>query len=221
MEKPVRRTQIVINTTDLPFAVRIAGEAIQGGVDAVMLGLPLIYTHGLHAIDAVREVARNVPLAVDLRIHDGCYLFFAAARKHGADSATVAAVSNYSGCREAVRAKHDLGMAVTADLNCMDLATLARQALEVEATGVDAICVSAGHDQSKYDPLRQSYDGVREVSEAVSIPVICRVDSSDAAVVALQRGARWIAFDLAGEATDPRATIGRYVELAHNFAARI
>jgi hypothetical protein len=107
----------------------------------------------------------------------------------------VSAVSNYAGCREGVRARGDCGIAIVADLTCMPLSTLGRQATEIAAIGVDIIALVRGHDTGRYEENRAEYEGLDQLRASVSTPLGCTVSSVKNAQAAIMLGADWVSLD--------------------------
>jgi 3-keto-L-gulonate-6-phosphate decarboxylase len=185
---------------DLSRAVECAAGL---GVDRIGLGTPLLYARGIKVISSIRKHAGDIPILANLSIHDGCFRFLAAARRHGAEFGTVTAIHNSAGCREGVRCRLATGIRVLADMTCVATADLPRRGREIEAIGMDGLVVSLGHDPACYQPACRESDGVAAVVEAVSIPVGCVVTSLEQAHAAATQRADWIILDGGAFSADP------------------
>lgn len=204
-EKRRPSIEVRIGPGDLADVVRAAQFAAELGADRIGLDTPLIYAHGLGAIAAVRQRVESLPILANLTIHDGCYRFLALAHRHGATAGTVTAIHNYSGCREGVRCGRATGVEIFADMTCIAVEHLARQAQELQAIGVDGLVVSHGHDPALYETTRRESDGLEAVVGAVAIPVACVVGTIPEGHRAAEQGADWLVLKGFSNAADPGA----------------
>ena len=195
MAEPHALVEVILGGTSLDKAKKRAALAVAAGADRIAIATPLIYSEGYRAISEVKALASTIPVLADLKVHDGCHLFLTEARRRGADIGTVAAYSNYVGCREGVRARSDCGIGIVADLTCIPLSTFGRQAAEIAAVGVDGLALARGHDTARYEESRAEYDGLDQLRSSVSIPLGCTVSSVKTAQIALALGADWVSLD--------------------------
>ena len=221
LEMPARPwTQAAIDTFDLGSALPIAKMAMDCGIDWLEVGSPLIYGEGFRAISAFKEISKGTPIVVDFKARDNCFELFTAAKLHGADFATVAAAGNDYGVIEALRARRQSGIGVLADIYGLDLHEIPPRARELDAMGVDAVCIHFGNDQNRYDLVRQQYDGVLEAKRLMRGPLSCSADKLSSAIQAVKAGADWVFFgaDLLCDAQPERyAPLRRYIETVHSF----
>lgn len=211
--------QAAIDVPDLKSAVAIAQMAVDAGCDWIEAGTPLLYGEGYKAITALKQIAGERPVVADFKAQDGCYSYFMEAKKAGADYAVVTVVNNDCGTLEALRARKDCGIKVLADLFGVSVADAPKRAQEVEAMGVDGICIHFGFDESQYNKTRRQSDGLREVKNAVSIPVSCAADTLEEAIEAMKQGADWVFFgaDYLNEASPEKLPpLKHYVDTIHN-----
>lgn len=211
--------QAAIDVPDLKSAVAIAQMAVDAGCDWIEAGTPLLYGEGYKAITALKQIAGERPVVADFKAQDGCYSYFMEAKKAGADYAVVTVVNNDCGTLEALRARKDCGIKVLADLFGVSVTDAPKRAQEVEAMGVDGICIHFGFDESQYNKTRRQSDGLREVKNAVSIPVSCAADTLEEAIEAMKQGADWVFFgaDYLNEASPEKLPpLKHYVDTIHN-----
>ena len=211
--------QAAIDVADIPTAVEIATMAVEAGCDWVEAGTPLLYGEGYKAITAMKKVAGNRPVVADFKAQDGCYSYFVHAKEAGADYATVCVVNNDGGTLEALRARKDCGIKVLADLFGVSVEDAPARAQEVEALGVDGICIHFGFDESQYNKKRRQSDGLKAVKDAVNIPVSCAADTLEEASEAMKQGADWVFFgaDYLNEASPEKLPpLKHYVDTVHN-----
>lgn len=211
--------QAAIDVPDIPSAIKIAEMAVRAGCDWIEAGTPLLYGEGYKAITALKKVAGSRPVVADFKAQDGCYSYFMHAKDAGADYATVCVVNNDGGTLEALRARHDCGIKVLADLFGVSIEDAPARAQEVEALGVDGICIHFGFDESLYNKKRCQSDGLKAVKDAVSIPVSCAADTLEEAIKAMKQGADWVFFgaDYLNKATPEKfEPLKHYVNTIHN-----
>jgi 3-hexulose-6-phosphate synthase/6-phospho-3-hexuloisomerase len=100
--KPI--LQVALDFIDLPRALKLAGEAVDGGADWIEAGTPLIKSSGL---DAVRELKKKFPrttLVADMKIMDVGRIEVESAAKAGADVVVVLGLASDSTVRECIEA---------------------------------------------------------------------------------------------------------------------
>lgn len=184
---------------DLPLAKKITQLAVDAGCDIVESGTPLIYSTGYESITELRKtVGPDYPVVVDYKAQDGCGGLFRDAKRYGADYASVSVVNNDGGLKAAMLAKQDCGIKVIADMFAVPLADLPKRAKECEDAGVDVVLIHFGFDENTLGvwPGRRDSDGVKEVVEAVNIPVAVVANEPEDVERAIRDGADWILFGL-------------------------
>jgi len=68
MDKPVM--QVALDFVDLERAVEVCREAVEGGVDWIEVGTPLIKSEGLNAVRAMRQAFPNHKIIADMKTID-------------------------------------------------------------------------------------------------------------------------------------------------------
>ena len=180
------KLQVALDFTDLHRALKVAEEAIRGGVDWLEAGTPLIKSEGL---DAVRELKRRFPnytILADMKTVDTGSVEVEMAAKAGAEIVIILGVSDDSTVREAVEAGRRYGAKIMVDL--LGVEDYVKRAVELEKIGVDYICVHVGIDQQMkgVKPL----DVLKNVVDVVSIPVaVAGGINSETAPLAVEAGA--------------------------------
>lgn len=207
---------------DLPLAKLITQLSVDAGVDIVESGTPLVYSTGYESIEELRKVVGpDFPVVVDYKAQDGCGSLFRDARRHGADYASVSVVNNDGGLKAAMEAKKECGIKVIADLFAVPLEDLPKRAKECEAMGVDIVLIHFGFDENTLGvwPGRRDCDGVKEVVEAVNIPVAVVANELEDVEQAIKDGADWIVFGLMLTDTSRETYLKckNFVEKVHEF----
>lgn len=183
-EKPV--LQVALDLMNLHRILKIAEEAVEGGVDWLEAGTPLIKSEGM---DSVRELKKRFPgkkIVADMKTMDTGTYEIEIASKAGADVAIVMAQADDSTIKEAVRAGKRYGTEIMADL--IGVENKVKRTKEVQDLGVDYLCVHVSIDEQMLgvDPLGE----LKEVVEVSEVPVaVAGGLNSETAVPALEAGA--------------------------------
>ncbi len=164
-DKPV--LQVALDVMNLHRALQIANEAVEGGVDWIEAGTPLIKSEGL---DCIRELKTSFPsttIVADMKTMDVGAVEVEMAAKAGADVVCIMGVADDGTITEAVKAGRRYGSKIMIDL--MRASDPVKRAKEVEKFGADYICLHVGIDQQMRK--NESLEEVKRVSEGVSIPI--------------------------------------------------
>ena len=183
-DKPI--LQVALDFIDFNRALKVAEEAVSGGVDWIEAGTSLIKSEGL---DAVRTLRKNFPektIVADMKIMDVGSVEVQMAAEAGAEIVIMLGVSDDSTIREGVEAGARYGARIMVDLlNVEDMVT---RAVELEKLGVDYICVHVGIDQQMrgMNPL----EVLTNVVEVVNVPVaVSGGINSESSAKAVEAGA--------------------------------
>jgi len=178
--------QLALDFADLHRAVRVAEEALRGGVDWLEAGTPLIKSEGLNCVRELKKRFPGVPIVADMKTMDTGAVEVEMAAKAGADVVIIMGLADDSTIREAVEAAKRVGTRTMVDL--MNVNDMPSRAVELERLGVDYVCVHVGIDQQMkgMKPL----EVLRQVVEVVSIPVaVAGGINSESAAKAVEAGA--------------------------------
>lgn len=178
--------QVALDLTDAEKALEIGREAVEGGVEWVEAGTPLIKSEGLDSVSRLEDEFPESTIVADMKTMDTGELEFSLAGEAGADVVSVLAVAADETIEGAVKSTEDYDLEVAADLIAVQ--DSAARAEELEELGVDFITVHAGIDQQEAgkDPLEE----LRAVVESVEIPVaVAGGLNSDTASEAVEAGA--------------------------------
>ncbi len=158
--------QVALDFMILERALKVAEEAVKGGVDWIEVGTPLIKSEGMRAI---REVKRKFkkPVVADLKTMDVGRVEVEMAAKSGASVVTVLSLADDSTIEDSIKAARKYGAKIMVDL--INHPEPAKRAKEVEKLGADYVCVHVGVDQQMLG--KNPLEILREVASSVSIPV--------------------------------------------------
>ncbi len=163
--KPV--LQVALDFMNLPRAIRVAEAAVKGGADWIEAGTPLIKSEGLEAVRSLKKAFPGKTIVADLKTMDVGGLETEMAAKAGADVISVLAVADDGTIEEAIRAGRNFGARIMADL--IGVEDKVERAKEVEALGVDYICLHVGIDQQMKG--KDPFTDLKAIASKVSIPI--------------------------------------------------
>ncbi len=184
MDQPV--LQVALDFVDLERAIEVAREAVEGGVDWIEIGTPLIKSEGLNAVRAMRQAFPNHTIIADMKTIDAGRTEVETAAKAGANIIDVLGASSDATIAECVDAAHNYGAEIVVDM--IEVADPVQRAKAAEAAGANYIAVHTAIDVQMVggDP----FEVLGRVAEAVKIPVACAGGvNSETAALAVQHGA--------------------------------
>lgn len=184
--KPI--LQLALDFLNLNRALKVAEEAVKGGVDWLEAGTPLIKSEGLNAIRQLRKKFPNMTIVADMKTMDAGRIETESAAKAGANIICVLALASDSTIRECVEAGKNYGARIQADLIETEENKLVERAKELEALGVNYIGVHVAIDEQMKGA--SPFSRLEKVKNAVSIPVACAGGiNSETAGQAVKKGA--------------------------------
>jgi 3-keto-L-gulonate-6-phosphate decarboxylase len=209
--------QAAIDMTSIDKALEVAHHAVEGGVDWLEVGKPLIVYEGMRAVETIAKEFPDTYVLVDLLIMAAAKRYLSTVKEMGGRNATVLGLIPDYSIRESVRAAKELGIAVTVDLfNVRDTVAAAKQA---ESYGADYVMVHFGVDQHKYEPENSPFEGLKKVVDAVSIPVAFATYGVEEAVKAVKIGAKVIVQGAPFlTSRDPKSKFKEFVEMTKEAA---
>jgi 3-hexulose-6-phosphate synthase/6-phospho-3-hexuloisomerase len=161
------KLQLALDFVDLHRAVRAAKEGLDGGVDWLEVGTPLLKAEGLGAVRTLHAKFPNVPIVCDAKTMDAGRMELEAAAKAGATIGTVLGVASDSTLEECVEAGRNYGIQVLVDL--LGHPDPVERARFAESIGADYVNVHCPIDEQMRG--KDPFDTLRAVAAAVRIPV--------------------------------------------------
>ena len=163
--KPI--LQVALDLLELDRSIQIAKEALVGGADWIEAGTPLIKSEGM---DSVRELKKALPgtrIVADMKTVDTGAMEVEMAAKAGADIVAMLASADNSTIEDALRAARKYGVQLMLDL--LTVPDPVERSKELEALGVDYICVHVGIDQQMTG--RSTIDFLKQITKNTKTPV--------------------------------------------------
>jgi 3-hexulose-6-phosphate synthase len=142
-----KNLQVALDFISLDDAIRVAKMVIEGGVDIVEVGTPLVKAEGIRGIKQLREVAEDKILLADTKTADAGDVEVEIAKLGNADIMTVLGIMSDSTIKSAVDKAKELGIVVQADL--INVNDPVKRAKRLKELGVDIIGLHVGLDVQK------------------------------------------------------------------------
>ncbi|MEF3312163.1 3-hexulose-6-phosphate synthase [Paenibacillus sp. GYB004] len=135
--------QLALDLVNIPEAIEVVKE-VEAYIDIVEIGTPVVINEGLRAVKEMKEAFPNLKVLADLKIMDAGGYEVMKASEAGADIITVLGVSDDSTIRGAVEEARKQGRKIMVDM--INVKHMEERAQEIDAMGVDYICVHSGYD---------------------------------------------------------------------------
>ncbi|MGQ3684091.1 MAG: 3-hexulose-6-phosphate synthase [Candidatus Loosdrechtia sp.] len=160
--------QVALDFVDLHRAVKVAREAIEGGVDWLEIGTPLIKSEGMNAVRHFKQIFPGIPLVADMKTMDAGRIEVEMAAKAGAGIVVVMGDASDSTVKECIQAGKNYGIKVCVDF--MD-ASQGERVAAAEKWGADYIAVHTAIDEQMCGktPLAVLQDICRKVKVPVAV----------------------------------------------------
>jgi 3-hexulose-6-phosphate synthase/6-phospho-3-hexuloisomerase len=205
--------QVALDFVDLPRALEVAKEAVEGGCDWVEAGTPLIKAEGLSAVRALRAAFPQQTIVADMKTMDAGRAEVEYAVKAGADVVGVLGAASDSTIRECAEVARNYGCRLIVDM--IEVPDPVARARRAEELGADYIGIHTAIDQQMRG--ESPFATLHAVAEAVSIPIsVAGGINSETAAAAVAAGARIVvvggAIIKAADATGAAAAIRRAID---------
>ncbi|PFH87777.1 3-hexulose-6-phosphate synthase [Bacillus sp. AFS088145] len=135
--------QLALDLVNIPEAIELVKE-VEEYIDIVEIGTPVVINEGLHAVKAVKKAFPNLKVLADLKIMDAAGYEVMKASEAGADIVTILGTAEDMSIKGAVEEAKKQGKKILVDM--IAVKDLSGRAKEVDAMGVDYICVHTGYD---------------------------------------------------------------------------
>ncbi|MFC3800852.1 3-hexulose-6-phosphate synthase [Cohnella sp. GCM10012308] len=135
--------QLALDLVDIDGAKQVVAE-VADHIDIVEIGTPVVINEGLRAVKEIKEAFPSLRVLADLKIMDAGGYEVMKASEAGADIITVLGVSDNSTIRGAVEEARKQNKKIMVDM--INVKDIEGRAQEIDALGVDYICVHSGYD---------------------------------------------------------------------------
>ncbi|OCA82031.1 3-hexulose-6-phosphate synthase [Pseudobacillus wudalianchiensis] len=135
--------QLALDLVNIPQAKEVVKE-VEGHIDIVEIGTPVVINEGLRAVKEIKQAFPNLKVLADLKIMDAGAYEVMKASEAGADIITVLGATDDATIKGAVEEAKKQGTQILVDM--INVKDLEQRAKEIDALGVDYICVHTGYD---------------------------------------------------------------------------
>lgn len=135
--------QLALDLVNISEAKEVVQE-VQEYIDIVEIGTPVVINEGLKAGKEIKEAFPSLKVLADLKIMDAGAYEVMKASEAGASIITILGATNDSTIKGAVEEAKKQGTQILVDM--INVKNLEQRAKEVDALGVDYICVHTGYD---------------------------------------------------------------------------
>jgi 3-hexulose-6-phosphate synthase len=135
--------QLALDLVNISEAKEVVQE-VQEYIDIVEIGTPVVINEGLKAVKEIKEAFPSLKVLADLKIMDAGAYEVMKASEAGASIITILGATDDSTIKGAVEEAKKQGTQILVDM--INVKNLEQRAKEVDALGVDYICVHTGYD---------------------------------------------------------------------------
>lgn len=135
--------QLALDLVNIPEAKEVVKE-VAPYIDIIEIGTPVVINEGLRAVKEIKDAFPTLKVLADLKIMDAGGYEVMKASDAGADIITVLGVSDDSTIKGAVNEARKQNKKIMVDM--INVKDIASRAAEIDALGVDYICVHSGYD---------------------------------------------------------------------------
>lgn len=135
--------QLALDLVNVEEGIKLVKE-VEQYIDIVEIGTPIIINEGLHAVKAMKEAFPSLKVLADLKVMDAGGYEVMKASEAGADIVTILGATNDATITGAVEEAKKHGNKILIDM--MNVPNIEQRAKEIDALGVDYICVHTGYD---------------------------------------------------------------------------
>jgi len=159
--------QLALDLLNEHRALAIAKDSVDGGVDWLEAGTPLIKSEGMEIVRKLKEIFPDKTLVADMKTMDTGAFETEMAAKAGADVVCVLAASDNSTIVDAIKSAKKYGTKIMADL--IGVKDKLKRSKELEKLGVDYLCMHVGIDEQMIG--RKPIETLSKIVKNTSIPL--------------------------------------------------
>ncbi len=162
--------QLALDLVNIQEGIELVKQ-IEEYIDIVEIGTPVVINEGLSAVKEMKEAFPSLKVLADLKIMDAAGYEVMKASEAGADIVTILGVAEDMSIKGAVEEAKKQGKKILVDM--IAVKDLEKRAIEVDAFGVDYICVHTGYDlqaigENSFEDLKTIKRVVKKAKVAVA-----------------------------------------------------
>lgn len=164
------KLQLALDLVNIPEAIEVVKE-VESYIDVVEIGTPVVINEGLRAVKEMKAAFPGLTVLADLKIMDAGGYEIMKASEAGADIITVLGATDDMTIKGAVEEAKKQGKEILVDM--INVKNIEQRAKEIDALGVDYICVHTGYDlqavgQNSFEDLQTIKKAVKQAKTAVA-----------------------------------------------------
>jgi 3-hexulose-6-phosphate synthase len=164
------KLQLALDLVNIEEAIQVVSE-VQDHIDIVEIGTPVVINEGLRAVKAMKEAFPSLVVLADLKVMDAGGYEVMKASEAGAGIVTILGATDDATIIGAVEEAMKQGSKILIDM--INVKDIEKRAQEVDALGVDYICVHTGYDlqaagENSFEQLRTIKRVVKNSKTAVA-----------------------------------------------------
>ncbi|WP_270169398.1 3-hexulose-6-phosphate synthase [Paenibacillus sp. SYP-B4298] len=137
------KLQLALDLVNIPEAIEVVKEVAEY-IDVVEIGTPVVINEGLRAVKEMKAAFPHLQVLADLKIMDAGGYEIMKASEAGADIITVLGATDDMTIKGAVEEARKQNKQIMVDM--INVKQIEERAAEIDALGVDYICVHTGYD---------------------------------------------------------------------------
>ncbi|VEF47194.1 3-hexulose-6-phosphate synthase [Bacillus freudenreichii] len=162
--------QLALDLVNIPEAKELVKE-VEEHVDIVEIGTPIINKEGHKAVKEIKDAFPNMTVLADVKVMDAGAYEVMNASQAGADIVTILGATDDITIKGAVEEAKKHGTQILVDM--INVPNLEQRAKEIDALGVDYICVHTGYDgqaagQNPFEQLKVIKNVVKNAKTAIA-----------------------------------------------------
>lgn len=164
------KLQLALDLVNIPEAIEVVRE-VESFIDVVEIGTPVVINEGLRAVKEMKTAFPKLTVLADLKIMDAGGYEIMKASEAGADIITVLGATDDMTIKGAVEEAKKQGKEILVDM--INVKNIEQRAKEIDALGVDYICVHTGYDlqavgQNSFEDLQTIKRAVTQAKTAIA-----------------------------------------------------
>lgn len=157
------KLQLALDLVNIPEAIEVVKE-VESYIDVVEIGTPIVINEGLRAVKEMKAAFPGLTVLADLKIMDAGGYEIMKASEAGADIITVLGATDDMTIKGAVEEAKKQGKEILVDM--INVKNIEQRAKEIDALGVDYICVHTGYDLQAVG--QNSFEDLQTIKRAVT-----------------------------------------------------
>ncbi|WML47014.1 3-hexulose-6-phosphate synthase [Neobacillus sp. PS3-34] len=162
--------QLALDLVNIQEGIDLVKQ-VEEYIDVVEIGTPVVINEGLRAVKEMKEAFPKLKVLADLKIMDAAGYEVMKASEAGADIVTILGAAEDESIKGAVAEAKKQGKKILVDM--IAVKDKKARAKELDAFGVDYICVHTGYDlqavgQNSFEDLKAIKDVVKNAKTAIA-----------------------------------------------------